>query len=466
MAGRRLKYPALAAACLLSAWPVAAQEAPPLRAGVDLDPDPIGVLIAADGLEQEQPPVPPPPKPTSLEVNPPEPEEEALPVPRRPPPEIDPYEQLGMRFGGLIAYPRLGIGGVATDNVGGDNSNRKSDIGVNLRPALRVLSDWVRHEYEFTGYGDFDFYADESDNDKAEADVRSRLRLDVRRGTTLTLQSGYNLSQEGQEDSDVPDTAIGDRTDHRFDTSAALAHQLGRIETRLTAGAALQLYEDVDLQGGGKEDNSDRDYVEPSVALRLGYEISPALRPFVEAAYEPRRHFETPDRNGLDRDSDGLELRAGVAFEPSPIWSGELALDYLLRDYDDPALDTIDAFGLSGNIVWRPSALTTVTFTADTSLDETSDPASSGSRNYSARVDVDHDLREYLTISAGTGVEYEDFQGIDQNELILRARTGMIWRLNNWMAWTLDYDFFYSDSSLPATDYYENRVTAGIELRR
>ena len=464
MAGRRLKYPALAAACLLSAIPVMAQEQPPLRAGVD--PDPIGDLIAEDAAQQA--PVQPVPKVTSLEVNPPDPEEEALAPARRvtrPKPD-DPYAPDGIKAGALIAYPALGIGGVVTDNVGGDNSNRKSDIGLNLRPSLRIVSDWVRHEYEFSGSGDFDFYADESDNNRTEADLRSRLRLDVRRGTTLTLQSGYRLSQEGQENSDVPDTAIGDRTDHRFDTSVALAHNLGRVETRLTGAAAIQLYEDVDLQGGGKEDNSDRNYVEPSVALRLGYEISPALKPFVEAAYKPRRHFETPDRNGLDRDSHGYELRAGVAFEPSSIWSGEAAVKYLLRDYEDPALDTIDAVGFSSNIVWRPTELTTITFAADTWLDETSDPSSSGSRNYSGSVDVAHDLRDYLTVTTGGGVEYQDFQGVDQTELILRARAGMIWRFNNWLAWTLDYDFIYSDSSLPATDYHENRLTAGIELRR
>jgi hypothetical protein len=464
MAGRRLKYPALAAACLLSAMPAMAQEQPPLRAGVDLDP--IGALIDADE-QQQAPPVLPVPKVTTLEIKPADPEEKAVLAPKksRPQPE-EPYEQQGIKAGGLILYPTLGVGTAFTDNVGGDNSHRKSDIGLNLKPSLRIVSDWVRHEYEFTGSGDFDFYRDESDNNQKEANARSRLRLDVRRGTTLTLQSGYALTQEGHEDSDVPDTAIGDRTDHRFDTSVALAHNLGRVEARLTGAAAIQLYEDVDLHVGGKEDNSDRNYVEPSVALRLGYEISPALKPFVEAVYEPRRHFETPDRNGLDRDSDGIELRAGVAFEPSPIWSGELALEYLLRDYEDPTLDTIDAAGLSGNIVWRPTALTSVTLTADTSLDETSDPSSSGSRDYTASIDVAHDLRDYLTITSGGGVEYEDFQGIDQNELILRARAGMIWRLNNWLAWTLDYDFIYSDSSLPATDYYENRVTAGIELRR
>ena len=33
--------------------------------------------------------------------------------------------------------------------------------------------------------------------------------------------------------------------------------------------------------------------------------------------------------------------------------------------------------------------------------------------------------------------------------------------MNRWLAWTLDYDFIYNDSSSRSSDYYENRLTAG-----
>ena len=123
-----------------------------------------------------------------------------------------------------------------------------------------------------------------------------------------------------------------DRQSHRsiLRPSAALTHRFGRLSTTLQGGAVWQYYDDVELAGGGEEDNSDREYVEPEAALRVGYEASPALQPFVEAAYPPRFHFEDRDRNGFDRNSDGYRVEAGVAFEPSPIWSGELALDLSL----------------------------------------------------------------------------------------------------------------------------------------
>ena len=48
----------------------------------------------------------------------------------------------------------------------------------------------------------------------------------------------------------------------------------------------------------------------------------------------------------------------------------------------------------------------------------------------------------------------------------MRTNAGLLWRMNRWLAWTLDYDLIYNDSNVPGNDYYENRVTAGIELRR
>jgi hypothetical protein len=234
----------------------------------------------------------------------------------------------------------------------------------------------------------------------------------------------------------------------------------------LKAGILWQTYDDVDLAGGGKEDNGDRNYYQPEIVLRAGYEVSAAVKPFVEAAYRPRFHDQTPDRNGLDRDSNGYSASAGLVFESSPIWSADLALSYLIRDYDDPSLDTIDAVGLQGSVAWRPTALTEARFRAATSIDETAIEGSSGSRNYQTDLDVSHALRDNVVLTAGAGIEYDDFQGVDLNELRLRSRLGIIWRLSRYAALTGDYDYTWFDSTDSQSDYQEHRITAGVELRR
>ncbi|QIG46975.1 outer membrane beta-barrel protein [Nordella sp. HKS 07] len=404
------------------------------------------------------------PNPTTLEVNPtvePPPE----PVRKRRT-EDDPYAALGLGIGGLTVFPVLRAGIIASDNPASSDTDRKSDVGVRLRPSLRITSDWVRHELLIEGDGDFIAYEDMSENDTNDASVLSRLRLDMRRSTTLVLDAAYELSQDSGAENEVPNTAIGNRTDQIISQNIALTHRAGRIAATVRAGSDWQYYGDVDLAGGGKEDNSDRDYVEPIASLRVGYEDSPAFQPFVEAAYVPRIHFDKRDRNGLERSSEGYRFGAGVAFDPSPLWSGELALVYALRDYEDPELETLDVFGLDGRVTWRPSELTTLDLILATGLNETASADSSGARTYIARLKAAHDLRDNLTTTAGAGLTYEKYQGTGETELTLRTNAGLLWRMNRWLAWTLDYDLIYNDSNVPGNDYYENRVTAGIELRR
>lgn len=451
MVRQRFIYSGIAAAFFLNGAAQAQDYSLELRNSLD----------APDSVEEAEVKIA---KPTTLEVNPAvEPPPEPVRTRRA---EGDPYAAIGLDMGGLTVFPVLRAGIIASDNPSTSDTDRKGDVGIRLRPSLRITSDWVRHELLIAADGDFIAYQDMSENDTNGASVLSRLRLDMRRTTTLVLDASYQMSQDRGANNEVPNTAIGNRTDQSIRQNIALTHQAGRIATTARAGSDWQYYGDVDLAGGGKEDNADRNYVEPLAALRVGYEASPAIQPFLEAAYEPRIHFEKRDRNGLERSSDGYRFGAGVAFAPSPLWSGELALVYSWRDYEDPDLETLDVFGLAGQVTWRPSELTTLDLILGTDLNETASADSSGARTYDASLEIVHDLRDNLTVSAGAGVTYEKYQGTGETELTMTTNAGVLWRMNRWLAWTLDYDLTYNDSNVPGNDYYENRITAGIELRR
>src|SRR6185295_6590567 len=174
-------------------------------------------------------------------------------------------------------------------------------------------SQWVRHSFSIDANGDFSFYKDQPDYNGMSAYAAAQMRLDVRRSTDLIFDANYYLSQESAGESDVPDDAVGNRTEHTYQATVALRNR-ALFETQLKAGILWQTYDDVDLAGGGKEDNGDRNYYQPELVLRAGYEVSAAVKPFVEAAYRPRIHDQTPDRNGLDRDSNGYSASAGIVF--------------------------------------------------------------------------------------------------------------------------------------------------------
>jgi hypothetical protein len=376
----------------------------------------------------------------------------------------DPYAALGVGLGGIIVFPSLGVGTVYTSNAGGSASDAKSDTGLSLRPSLRFESDWVRHSWTGQAAADFVAYLENEDYDSMEIEASSAFRLDIRHTTRAEFDASYVLGQESSADSEVPDTAIGNRTDHTLAANAAIIHDFGGLESRAKLGIERQMFEDMKLSGGGTEDNSDRNNYTPSLALRLSYTDPPMLKPFVELAYAPRFHDEKFDRNGLRRDSHGIIASVGVTLDQGPFWLGEMALVYALRDYEDPALDTIDVIGINGNLAWRPTDLTSVVMTLGTSLDESSSATSSGTKTWSGRMDVAHELRENVILLGGFGVEFEKFSG--GTDTTLSSNIGVEWQLNPNLAWTAGYDGTWLEAAESGGNYNEQRLMTGIVLRR
>ena len=90
----------------------------------------------------------------------------------------------------------------------------------------------------------------------------------------------------------------------------------------MSAAALAFVYSDVALGGGGTENNSDRNYIEPQLSVRTGYGLKPGLKPYVKLEYAPRFHPQAADRNGERRDSQGGAVYLGAAVDGRPLWSG------------------------------------------------------------------------------------------------------------------------------------------------
>ncbi len=470
--------PALALAVMAAPWGTAqAQQTPELRSSL--------LPAQADGLDSTLAPGDPVIDVNANDVNPNDvnandtnattvqphktrltvaPEPPVQPPPRRRRAVEDPNAPLGIRTGAFRLYPVIGVGGVYSDNVNQSASAPASDIGLRLAPALRIESDWVRHAFSLDASGDFAFFHKHPEFNDANFDASSDLRLDVRHDTTLDLRSGYSLSQTFGSSSEVPANATGQRIDQTASTSASLARSLGRFTATLTGQADWYFYGNVKLTSG-TENNRDRNYVQPGARLRLGYNASPVVAPFVDAAYLPRLHELRYDRNGLQRDSQGGYVRAGVALRPSDIWSGEVAARYDVRDYADKTLGSVSMLGLDADVIWRPTRLTTVTFTASTGLDETADVNATAIRNWTGRIGVAHQLRDDVVLTGGVGANYASYIGISLNELTLTADAAVSYILRRNVELVAGYSLTGFRSDRSGSDYIENRVSAGIRFR-
>jgi hypothetical protein len=389
----------------------------------------------------------------------------APPPPPRRARQSDPFAPVGVGAGSFRLFPVLETTAIFTDNVRTVGIDKRFDVGLRLAPSLRLQSEWVRHSLTFNASSEHIFYAREPALNSHTFNIATTGRLDIRRTTSLTGTANYTLSQTSNDNSEVPGTAIGNRRDHEVGFTAALSHRMNRLVATLTAGTSWFMYDNVKLAGGGVENNADREYVAPTANLRLAYDVSPALTPFVQVGYNPRFHKLRRDRNNIVRDSQGFTASTGTAFNFSPLWDGEFSFSYEHRNFTDASLAAINAFGVNAAINWRPSQRTTVTLVSSTSVDESAGVGRSGTINHDLALDFSHRFRENLTGTLDFGLNYDDFAGTRQDDLYLTIQTGFSYIIRRNMEWIANYQMTGFFAGAKTGSYLENRITTGVRFR-
>lgn len=412
---------------------------------------PLALKGTLDGEAVEVPPATLKPE-TTLEISPPPPLE-TLPL-RRADAVGDAFAATGVSLGSLRLYPSITAGTVYSSNINSSPSQPRAGVGLRLKPSLRLESDWVRHALSIGLDGDLVRYGGSSRFDTSNLDISERFRLDVRRHTTAEINSGYVLDAAGGDDA----------AEHSLTGGVALTQDFGPMSARLSAAANLRLFEDLRLGDGSIEDNGDRDYFEPSLALRTTYNEYGALKPYIEASLAPRFHSRDADRNGINRDSTGYALTTGLQIDTGPIWSGDLGFTYIHRDYDAASLGSAGAFGLTGNLTWSPGDLTRIVMSTGTILDEATLADLPATTTWTAGVNLTHGLRDNVDLLAGVSVEIEDTgPAFDKT---YDGSIGVAWKFNPVLAWTAAYDLKWFDAGAAGGDYLEHRLTTGLTLSR
>lgn len=379
---------------------------------------------------------------------------------------LGPYDPLGLRVGTVRVYPAVETGLEFTDNVLETERNRKSDIGYTVAPELRVETDWSRHAATLRLSSKHVFYDRQTTEDTSEIDVEGTARIDVTRRTRVDLKGGYNFGQEARSSLEVPDTASSEPDQTTWTASAGVTHRFNRLVATARGDLEVLEYGPVEISGGGNESSADRDYYEAGATLRLGYEHTPAIQPFVEGTYSVREHRKRVDRNGLRRDSDGVEAVAGVAVNLSPILQGEFSAGYGYRDFDDPSLDNLGGFIANGSITWSPTRLTKLTGSVQTEIEETNESGSPGALSRTAQLAIEHALRQNITANAGLSYNHTRYRGISTVEETYGATLGLEYLMNRNIVVRAGYAYEQQESNVGNSDFVNNTLTLGVRVQQ
>jgi hypothetical protein len=371
-------------------------------------------------------------------------------------PATDPYEPLGLRLGTFTVKPQLEIGAIAATNARKE-ANGDADVGAFLKPSLSWQSDWPRHSFSGTVSGNLTRFARDNELRADAVDATSNVRIDIRRDMILDIDTSYGLDLVSNDETGAADDDAQINQD--LNLSLALRKELGRIQTRTTLGLARSVTGDTDA-----EDNGDRNNIEPSLGLRVGYATDGIFSPFIGATYAPRFFDQIVDRDGLRRSSQGLTTELGVAIADEPFWTGEVALTYDFRNFTDSTLGSESAFGLNAALTWSPTELTKVTFTAGSALNDGEAANEATSRELNAGLSLTHDLRENIQAFAGLSAEITKATDTD---LTFGARAGVNWTFNPYLVWQATYEGTWFKSGASSNENYnDQRLLTSIILRR
>lgn len=374
-------------------------------------------------------------------------------VATRPRPEFDP---LGVRLGAfrLDAAAETGIG--YDDNLFGTERNRRGDtfIGTTLTAGLR--SQWTTHALGLTARVDDTHYLQQSALNWRDWSVEASGRYDIDSVTALDMRVIHRRGHLSVQSLDVQQAGI--TTPVEFDEDIVrlgATTQFNRLTltgygqgrwVRFDGSDSASLTADYDAYGGG---------------LTAAYLLSPGRSATLTVRAEDIRA-----RGGFGNDINSLtyEVLGGFAYDFDGVYQATFGIGYARRDFDNNNRRSLSGLGIDARLIYAPSQLTTLTFTARRGID---DSVRAGGQSFlrtfvSARMDYE----VQRNIIAGLELSYDrrEYREPSQRATDLIGTLSVQWLLNRNLAVVASYQHAMRFGATAGIQEYNQNVVQ-VRLR-
>jgi len=374
-------------------------------------------------------------------------------------PDTDPFGAVGDYAGSFLIKSAVEVSGGYDTNPGRTNEPHGLPFWV-VAPEFLAVSDWERHALvadlrgSFTGYGNslpptIGGAISSSPTDVSRPNFVGHVdgRLDVTQDTQITSQVRLLVSTDNPGSPNVQAGLARYPIYTTLGGSFGLDQNFNRLNVAVGGTVDRTVYQNSTLTDGETSTNDDRNFNQFGGIGRVSYELTPALKPFVEVEGDSRVHDLALDRNGFARDSSGGYAKGGTTFEFTRLLTGEISVGWAARDYVDTRLDRLQGLLTTASLTWTATPLTTAKFYSDTQIAETTLPGTSGVLTHTYTVEVDHDFRRWLTAIGKFTYGTLDYQGDNRSDTIYSLEGDVIYKMtrNLWIKGTLRRDILNSN---------------------
>jgi hypothetical protein len=366
-------------------------------------------------------------------------------------PELDPQ---GVRLGAFRLDASLGLDVTSTDNLFAEADEPvgtpDDDMIYTVSPYARLASGWSRHSLVAEAGGAFNSHEDFSNEDADSYFGRLAGRFDVGADTDINASARVGHEFTPRTDPESPD--VGSPVEYdRTDYSIGVAHRFARLTARVDATQSDREYDGVD---------SFRDNERSALRGRVDIALSPRIGLLVQGTVDERDYSQPL---GNDLSSEGAALLVGATINGN-LMRGEVSVGQFERDYDDPLFGEVDGVAVAGELEWYITQLTTLTFDAQRTPDD-SPSVNSPYVTTEFGVQVDHELLRSLIVSAGARMGDRDYESSPREDEYVRYEVGADYILNRRVALRARYSHDDVDSNGFGREFEVNAATVGLSLR-
>jgi hypothetical protein len=385
--------------------------------------------------------------------------------------DLNPFGPTGVHTGSFYLQPAIELTG-GWDSNPQHATQAKSAPEYLFTPELTVRSDWERHALNFDihgaylGYGSTFFPNSPVWLNRPGLDSRVNARIDVDTHDHFDIEGRLLLAtdnpgspniQAGLED--LPVVTTGGAT-------LGYTHVFNRFEFTAKGTIDRSIWQRSFLTDGTYSSNDDRNFDQYGGSLRGSYELIPGVKPFFQVDADTRVHDVLIDDTGAMRDSDGQIYKVGTSFLFSGKLTGELSVGRTQREYRDPTLPEVAGPMVDGALLFIPTPLTAVKFTAVTTTGELIVTGASGVLRRDYTLEVDHDFRRWLAGAVKFNYGVDNYFGMDRLDHRYSIASSLTYKFTRelWLRGEFRHDWL--SSNVYAVDYQANLFLLTLRLQR
>jgi len=376
-------------------------------------------------------------------------------------PEADPFSQVGLYYGSFLVRPAIEVAGGYDTNPARSSGGKGSPF-FNVAPELRVQSDWERHELTMEIRGSLTDYPATPELNGRSLGAKVASRIDVHDGTGILVEGDYLAQTANPAIPGLPADLASLPIYTTAGGTAGVAQRFNHLELLFKGSFTRINWDDSQLTNGQVASNKGRDYNQFGVQGRATYELTPDFKPFTDVAVDTRDYDLLIDAGGVNRDSDGVAAKAGVALNIARTVTGEAAIGYIQRTYKDPTLPDMRGVLVDASLVWQATALTNVKLGVVTTPQETPLVGVSGILSYDAGLSVEHSFRRWLIGTARIAYGVDEYVGSIRQDQRYTVGAGILYKLNRDWQVRGDVRQEWRTSNVPGNNYTATIGTVGL----